>query len=531
MSDFGNNMYSEKKQRNVTGFKKEGHQKAQDELENIASNHAQSLGWESDLSEEISESPDANVSQRQSVFESDEISRKQDIAWNEDAGGVIDESELSASTPLQEDAKSIVRAENGKAKSGTNQAKNDTFSTKVIKFSEARKRKESLSNVKRKNSRFLSIRLSKQMRAVLSLLIIGCIVCVVTYFLQKNFWKMNDYSVEWSRDLDKGSFVGYQRFQRGLLKYSKDGATYLDKEGKEIWKVAYEMSNPYAFTNGDYVGIADKQTNHFILINKEGEAVKHDIQNPISRFELTQYGIVATLEEDIASSYIIFYDKDGKALAITIKTKMAGVGYPTDFAISPDSKLMMVGFSYIESGKLRSRIVFYDFSDASVSMDNRILAGFDEDFKDSLIGRVRFMNEKNAFAISSQGISFFKIIGNRPTLHKKYQMSQEIISVAHTKEYVAIVTQNNDNTKTLSVYNPSGSSVFSKTVDKNFTHLDIDGEYFFLYSDRECTIYNQLGVEKFSKTFDFDISMVSKTKELNKFILTGPTQMKCIKLK
>ena len=57
----------------------------------------------------------------------------------------------------------------------------------------------------------------------------------------------------------EGSFCGYRDFGDGVLKYTKDGATYLDAKGKVVWVQSYEMRSPVVSVNGDFVAIGDQQ--------------------------------------------------------------------------------------------------------------------------------------------------------------------------------------------------------------------------------------------------------------------------------
>lgn len=404
---------------------------------------------------------------------------------------------------------------------------------KVINVSEARRRKRSISGTRSTPSRGSIFEVSPRVKMIAVTVVVAIVLSMAVYFVQNNYAKLSNYSVNWSRDLSKGSFVGYVRFRGSLLKFSKDAAIYLDKEGKELWTVGYEMSNPFAMVNGDYAVIADKQKNKLMIFDKEGKVTDMNTINPISRFTISKFGVVATIEEDVASTYINFYNKEGKQLQVTVKSKMSGDGYPTDLSLSPDGKILMVGFAYIEKGKLKGRTVFYNFSDASLGVDNRVLAGFDNEFDDSLIGRVKFVSESSAFAVSNHGIHFFKINKLKPTLHRSYRFEERILSIAYTDKYIALITEgkNGSDAKNLLVYNPMGSSVFSKNITQNYKSFDIDGDYFFLNTDRDCTIFNQLGTEKFSGTLDFDISVISKSNEMNTFLVTGPSQMKSIQLK
>lgn len=64
-----------------------------------------------------------------------------------------------------------------------------------------------------------------------------------------------DYQVIWEKNLTEenqeaavkgeGSFCGYAAFGDGVIKYTKDGASYIDGRGKAIWMQSYEMKAPF----------------------------------------------------------------------------------------------------------------------------------------------------------------------------------------------------------------------------------------------------------------------------------------------
>ena len=117
-----------------------------------------------------------------------------------------------------------------------------------------------------------------------------------------------------------------------------------------------------------------------------------------------------------------------------------------------------------------------------------------------------------------------------PELVKEIKSEQEIENIAYSDKYIALVSKLQGYASQIEVYKNTGSLVFKKKTDKIYKYFDIDGDYFFLYNNNECAIYNSLGVEKFSGTFDFEISKITKGKDNNSFIITGPSFMKSIKL-
>ena len=70
-----------------------------------------------------------------------------------------------------------------------------------------------------------------------------------------------DFQVVWEKSLTEenqeaaiqgeGSFCGYMEFGDGVIKYTKDGASYIDSRGKAIWIQSYEMKSPFVTVNGD----------------------------------------------------------------------------------------------------------------------------------------------------------------------------------------------------------------------------------------------------------------------------------------
>ncbi len=59
-------------------------------------------------------------------------------------------------------------------------------------------------------------------------------------------------------------------FGDNVIKYTKDGASYIDASGKTIWTQSYEMKTPIININGDYAVIADQQGNEMYICSKEG---------------------------------------------------------------------------------------------------------------------------------------------------------------------------------------------------------------------------------------------------------------------
>ena len=100
-------------------------------------------------------------------------------------------------------------------------------------------------------------------------------------------------------------------FGDNVIKYTKDGASYIDASGKTIWTQSYEMKTPIININGDYAVIADQQGNEMYICSKEGCTGTAKTQLPITKAAVSARGVAAAVVEDSTASYIFYFKKDG----------------------------------------------------------------------------------------------------------------------------------------------------------------------------------------------------------------------------
>ena len=209
------------------------------------------------------------------------------------------------------------------------------------------------------------------------LLLLALITAFTVVFALINRYKSYDkFKLKWIHELSEGSLVGYEKLGNGFLKYSKDGALYLKPGGKEVWIESYEMSNPKTDNNGKYVIIFDVGGNDLESYTKDGRVATIGTDLPILKAVVSKNGIITILVEDSNSTYIFFYNKEGEQLNISIKSKLAGDGFPTDIALSPDGTALMATFQYLKGSSMMGRVVFYDLSDIGQKNPNRLVGGF-----------------------------------------------------------------------------------------------------------------------------------------------------------
>lgn len=374
----------------------------------------------------------------------------------------------------------------------------------------------------------------KRIQAVLAALAV-VVICVVILFAYRDFHKAVDYTIGWEREIpaNENGYTTYERFGDNVLRVTRDGASYLDVNGKTVWSLSYELKNPITCVNGDYVVIADQQGNSLYICNKSGQQGEATTVLPILKVGISAYGVTAALVEDSTASYVTFFKNDGSALDWTIKTVMSGNGYLMDVAVSPDGSQVMLSDLYLQDGGLKNRLVFYNFSEYGKSYPDRLVGGFDE-LADHLIPRVRFLDDAHACAFSDGAIAFFSLENvTSPELKNLVTVDEEILAVACSGKYAAVITDNpgGEEEFLLQVYKADGTLVSKTGFTYLWQNLEISDKEVFIYNETSCMVFSPKGRLRFEGEFDFPVAKVTRGKGFNNLLVTGGSYMRQVKLK
>lgn len=377
-------------------------------------------------------------------------------------------------------------------------------------------------------------RRKKKQRRLLLLLAALLIFAGLMTQLFRRFMRYDSYAVVWQKDLNQGSLVGYEAFGKGILKYSKDGVTYLVGHGTEEWVDSYEMKNPMVCVRGSYAVIADRQGNNVRIYGSSGKIGETTTILPLTKVTVAGNGIAAVIEEDATASYITFFQKDGSPLDITVKSILSGDGYPTDIALSPDGSRLMVSYEYLSGGELKGRVVFYDFSEIGKNIPNRLVGGFDEPFADSLLADVHYLDGTYSFAASTSGLCFFSSKNlTSPALVKQIDETEEIRSLFYNESCVGVILNNTGGEERyrLKLYRPDGNKILEKTFDDNYLSATVDGNMIFILSPTTGIFFNTAGVRKFYGALDFPVQYVQRGTVPGEYLMAGASNLKGVRLR
>lgn len=377
---------------------------------------------------------------------------------------------------------------------------------------------------------------SRKIRKVMVRAGIAAAVLFCIFFAWNRFWGdrvYETYEELWNTEMPEGSLYGYASFGDNVIKYSRDGASYIDASGKVVWNNTYQMKEPEVSVNGNYVAIGDLNGNNVIICNKETSIGSYSTQAPISSLSIAANGVTVVVMEDAMGSYTQYYDSAGNMLEIEVKSVLyQDDGYPLDISISPNGTQMMQSYVYLDKGLMQNKVVFRNFSDKGKSEADRVVGLFF--FENTLIPRVKFITEELACAFGDNQLLFFSLRNElSPEATKTVEISGEVKSVFYNSSHVGYITDNVEGEEQyrLFVYTASGSLEFEQAFSFDFTKVELGDKNVILYNANECMIYGMSGLLKFRQTFDFDIMKIVEHHLPGQFIISGSTQMRGIRLK
>ena len=370
---------------------------------------------------------------------------------------------------------------------------------------------------------------------LLALLFILLSGLAASFYWYQRYYQYESMSIGWERQLDReGNFTAYEKFGSNLLRYSKDGASYINAEGKDVWVQSYEMKSPIVAVNGDYAAIADQQGNNIYICDLNGCQGVATTVLPIVKVTVSAKGVAAAILEDNTASYIYFYRKDGTEIKIFIKGVLGGnIGYPLDISLSPDGTMLVGSYAFIEDGSLKNRVAFYNFSEVGKNALNRFVGGVHDLYENSMVPRVQYLDDIYSVAFADNSLSFYSSKDvMSPALITQVPIEEEIKSVFYDNTHVGVImsASSGEYDSRMELYKSNGDKVFDVEFSYGYEHVDIDDDMIFLYNQDSCRIYNCLGILKYEGSFDFTVSKITKGRLPNHIIVTGPQAIKEIKL-
>lgn len=333
----------------------------------------------------------------------------------------------------------------------------------------------------------------------LFLLIIAAAVGMMVWHTVSTYM---DYDVQnsWERNDAKESH--YVEFKNNVLKYSTDGVFYTTFSGGLIWNYTHDMVNPILETSDDYVVVYDKKGTEIELFSQNGFVNTVKTRIPIISVKVANQGTIAVMLQENGISYLQLYDTRGTVL-VSGEIHPKNGGYPISIALSSDSTRLAVSVLNLNSGTVRSDVIFYDFSSLGKEKEDNIIATYT--YVDLIIPQIVYLDDDKAVAFGENEIIIFNN-NDQVTVAKEIYINSEINSIFYNKKHIGFVTNAADEDGVLqnkvTVYNLLGFKLMDKCVNDDYDDVILmENDEICLIKENELSIYNLVGFNRFHSTF------------------------------
>lgn len=377
-----------------------------------------------------------------------------------------------------------------------------------------------------------------QIQSVLSqgVKVIGVLAAVVIAILAFSFFAVsnyNSYEVVEDTGVQNTSMADYVPYQNALLKYSKDGAVYINEKGEAVWNETFAMKMPRADVSGDYVAIADLNGNDVYIFNKEGKVANTTMPYQICDIAVAGQGEFAVVLKADKANYINIYDKNGTQISER-QTTIDKSGYPMDIDLSEDGEKLFSAYLSIDGVETKYSLSAYNFGVAGQNENaDRLMGGYQLD--DTVVSKVEFLDNNTICAFGDNRIIIYSM-RQKPSKKAEIILEDEVQSVAFNSSYIGIVVPNDEDKRAdapykLELYNTNGRKVMGQKIDFDYDNVRIIGDEIIFTGGTECRIYTTDGKQKFSCIFQKNVTDMIPTGYSRRYIVLYESGSEVIKLK
>ena len=361
-------------------------------------------------------------------------------------------------------------------------------------------------------------------------------LAVIALVLGAFFWiflrTYHNYDVTNEIERKSDMAANYHFGEDGTLCYSKDGVSFTNAKGEVVWNQVFGMESPKMSSCGDYIAVGDIGANSVYVFDHNGLKGKLALEKPIQDLRISRQGVVAVILEDGSANQMNLYSKDGQML-VSIKVTIASGGYPLTMALSDDGTRLAVSYILFSGGRIKSKLVFYDFSNKETSGTPSGSFEYDE-----LIPRLEFVEDNMVLACAETGFYTYQC-GATVVQNHSQSFDGEVKSIFITDNRIGVVTKNPEVVKEghtadkykVQSYRFGGTKAGSFTFDFDYKAVNASDKDIVFYNDQECQIYSYRGHQKFQYEFEYKIDGVLPGSASGEYILLDQQSVKTITLK
>lgn len=365
----------------------------------------------------------------------------------------------------------------------------------------------------------------------LGLIVVICLCVFGLYTILANS-AYNSYEVVEETGVKNASMIDYINYQDALLKYSKDGAIYVDEKGEAVWNETFAMKMPKADACGEYAAIADLNGNDVYVFDTEGKVSSTTLPYKVCDIAVASQGTFAVILESEKENFINLYDKNGDPIS-EIQTTIDQGGYPMDIDLSEDGEKLFSTYLTLDGATVKNSLTAYNFGPVGQSENaDRMMGGYQ--LENTIVPKVEFLDNNTICAFGDNQFIIYSM-REKPSEKAKIAFEQEIRSVVYDESHIGVVVPNQSKKKEeapyiLELYNTNGRKVMSEEIDFDYKKVRISKDEIIFTGGEETRIYTIKGNLKFSYKFTKNVVDLIPTGYSKRYIALYDSGSEVIKL-
>ncbi len=375
--------------------------------------------------------------------------------------------------------------------------------------------------------------LARRRKSIIKRIVIISIVVIafgvaawITYY--NSIRQYHGYTVVKTSETSYETNASYIKFGTNLLKYTPEGASYINSNGDIVWTAGTDIKAPIAASNGNYAVIADKGGNKVVVFNTDGQVSENTMPYAICDIDISEHGAYVVVLESDKTNYINMYSNNG-SIIYEIQTSLDKSGYPVDITVSDNGEKLFTSYFLVDGLTTNISLTAYNFGEVGQNMNaDRMVGGFK--FKDELIPKVEFVTNNTIAAFSDQHIYIYKM-KEKPSLKAIINLEGEIKSIFYSSSFLGTVQKaESGEGYVMKVYNLTGELEFTHDIGFEYENINASDDEIIVTGGQECLILTKSGRTRFRYTFDKPIKNMIATSGTRQYIVTFDDHTDTIKL-
>ncbi len=374
----------------------------------------------------------------------------------------------------------------------------------------------------------------KKKAVIIVAALIGVLILAGAVYYGVNRYKLKTrtysaYDITASQKLSGSTVDGYLVVEEGILRYSRDGASVIDGELKEVWNVSFDFNEPIADACKKYAVLADKGAKTLYIIAGDVDYTKVTTEYAIEKVVIAAQGVCAVWMDGVEQDYVTLYSAKGEKL-VDMNTLTSASGFPVDMAISEDGTKLITDYVDFDDDVMTSLVTFYNFGDVGEKNYVDGLVGQNK-YAAALYADVTFLNNDTCVAFGTDGFVLYSM-EEIPEVICQIKVSDTIKRVAYSDQYIGLLVESGKQGEgyVSRIYNLKGNIVEERQLMSVYSHYQINADCLLVYDDLQFNVYRIGGKTKIETPLDKKADAIAPVDDQNHFIILGEQYAEHIKL-